>query len=286
MPTVKELIVQARAAGIRYAGLNKTELEEALRAHYAVDPLNLPRDALRHFDCDQEYALTGRISHNRYESRLEAAKNGHFACVKMMDENERKSGKLSSISINQRYDDNVNILIEAWNQGELKFIDWALNRSGNPYYIVPVSTWSDIAYRRAYGILASAILNYGQRSWTQLAPRNIREPPTPEVFSDIVRQAIDDLPESGDFLEWAVSTDTNPKYAMEFVSTPDVIDFIVHGLNFSALVFHLEQADRPTRRKIVARLNTLASNPMMKNLRRFLMANSHLIPKDMRRDFH
>jgi hypothetical protein len=77
MPTVKELIVQARAAGIRYAGLNKAALEEALRTYYAtgvepkrgkgkrraaappprvvpvgIDPLRLTADALRHFDCD------------------------------------------------------------------------------------------------------------------------------------------------------------------------------------------------------------------------------------------
>jgi hypothetical protein len=296
MPTVKELQREARAAGIRYAGLNKAALEAALRAYSTtgvkpkkgkrravapplqdIDPMYLPDEALRHFDCDQVYALTGKIPIDKYQSRVEAAENGHFACVKMMDE----KGIGVSLSPNERYENNIDILAEAYAQANFKFIEWALTESGNHYYILPPRSWVSLARDQVYQTLVIAIENYGRRTSRQLPGYNRDTmPPTKQVFSLIMGKLIRDIPKSNDFIRWAVSPETNPKYFMEFATTMEWIKYMILHKEFGSMAFYLEEADITKKRKIVAKLNTLIHTDPKKyiDLREFLMANSHLIP--------
>jgi hypothetical protein len=270
MPTVKELIVQARAAGIRYSGLNKAALEEALRTYHTsgakpkrgkgkgprrrvvptgIDPLRLTADALRHFDCDQVYALTGVIPLSQYDSRLEAAKNGHFACVKMMDE----KGIDVPRSEAEHLTDNIAILVMAWNQGDLDFIDWALNRSGDRHYVLPPNVWQHLAEAHDYRTLASAINNYGKWTKRQEAPYHIlTQVDYINLWSNIMRIAIADLPRSKDFLFWVVSPKTNPKYHHEFASDIEWIDVMVSNRWFDRV--NLENLSEGRRQMIIKRM--------------------------------
>jgi hypothetical protein len=132
MPTVKELIVIARREGVKYTGLRKVALERALAAHFGAtsrrtaspkrSTINFPEDVRRHFDCDQEYALTGTVPIDRYKSRLEAAKNGHFSCVRMMDE----KGIGVPTRVFKLHDENMKILDYAFEYNDDNFITWAL----------------------------------------------------------------------------------------------------------------------------------------------------------------
>jgi hypothetical protein len=241
--------------------------------------LGVPEESMRYFDCDQQYALTGVLPLDKYRTRLEAAENGHFACVKMMDE----KGIDVPRSTTKHLTDNFNILITAWKQGNLDFVDWALNRSGDRHYVLPPHTWHDLADAHDYRTLASAISNYGKWTTKQIKRYPMLTIWTLNPHSYIMKKAVADLPQSGGFLFWIVSPKMNPEMYSKFAANPDWIDVMVEQGWYERI--HLGDIPMPVRRNILSRMLYLVrtSSPgQYSELRAFLKAHKRWMPKDIR----